>query len=150
MPVKSKPHIAAYHQTDLRSFCNSYEETVFYLFLTDAKLNSVWNFVFHLLFKLTGYAISMITSIFFLVVNFWYLNISFCQKQIDTIVFFIKYFEAFQSHRNQIIHKGIAFNSDCIIKKIASMIISGHHAKNYRKKQKYNVSIKALCNSLNS
>ena len=45
MPVKSKPHIAAYPQTNLCFFCNSYEETVSHLFLTCVKLNSVWDFI---------------------------------------------------------------------------------------------------------
>ena len=51
---------------------------------------------------------------------------------------------------NQIVREEIAFNSYCIIKKLASMIISRHRAEKYRKKQKYNVSINALCNSLKS
>ena len=34
MPVKLKPHIAAYHQTNMCSFCYSSEETVSRLFLT--------------------------------------------------------------------------------------------------------------------
>ena len=54
------------------------------------------------------------------------------------------------NHRNQIVHEGIAFNSDCIIKKIASTIVSRHRSEKYRKKQKYNVSITALFKSLNS
>ena len=60
LPVKSKPHIAAYHKTNLCSFCNSSEETVTvsHLFLTCVKLNSVWNLIIHLLFKLTGYTIT--------------------------------------------------------------------------------------------
>ena len=52
------------------------------------------------------------------------------------------------THRNQIIHKGIAFTSDCMIKKIANMNITLHSTEKYRKKQKYNVYIKASCNSL--
>ena len=45
--VKVKPHIAAYHQTNMYSFCYSSEETVSHLFLTCVKLNSVWNFIMH-------------------------------------------------------------------------------------------------------
>ena len=41
LPIKSKPHIAAYHQTNMCSFCYSSEETVSHLFLTYVKLNSV-------------------------------------------------------------------------------------------------------------
>ena len=36
MSVKSKPHIAAYHQTICIFFCNSYEETV----VTECSCNS--------------------------------------------------------------------------------------------------------------
>ena len=78
MPVKSQPHFAAYHQTNLCTFCNFFEETVSHLFLTCVELNSVWDFIIHLLFKLIGYTIF----------------ISHCQKQINTIVF-IKYYKAF-------------------------------------------------------
>ena len=31
LPVKSKPHIAAYHQTNMCSFCYSSEKTVSYI-----------------------------------------------------------------------------------------------------------------------
>ena len=58
MPVKSKLHIAAYHQTNLCFFCNSLKKTVSHLFLTCVRLNSVCDFITHLLFKLTGYYIN--------------------------------------------------------------------------------------------
>ena len=85
LPVKSKPHIAAYHQTNMFSFCYSSEETVYHLFLTCVKLNSVWDFIIHLIFKLTGYTISMMTSNFCLFFDFSLMNI--CRKQIDSFVF---------------------------------------------------------------
>ena len=78
-------------------------------------------------------------------------SMNICQKQIDAIVFLLSIAKhSIWTHGNQTVHEGIAFNSNCIIKKIASMIISRHRSEKYRKKQKYNVSIKALCKSLNS
>ena len=51
----------------------------------------------------------------------------------------------------QIAYEIIAFYLDYMIKKkVASMMISRHRAEKYRKKQKYNVSVKALCNSMKS
>ena len=91
----------------------------------------------------------MMTSNFCLFFDFSLINI--CRKQIDAIVFLLsitKY--SIWNHMNQIVHEGIAFNSDCIIKKIASMIFSRHRSEKYLKKQKYNVSITALFKSLNS
>ena len=147
LPVKLKPHIAAYHQTNMCSFCNFSEETVSHLFITCVKLNSVWDFIIHLIFKLTGYTIPKMTSDFFLFFDFSFLSISHCQKQIDAIVFLLSITKhSIWTHRNQIVHEGIAINSDCTIKKIASMIIFRHREEKYRKRQKYNVSIKALCN----
>ena len=74
-----------------------------------------------------------------------------CQKQIDAIVFLLSIKKhLIWPHRNKTVHEGMAFNSDCIIKKIASMIISRHLAEKYLKKQKYYVSIKAMCKSFNS
>ena len=93
LPVKAKPYIAAYYQTNMCSFCYSSEEKVSHLFSTCVKFNSVWDFIIHLIFKLTGYTISMMTSNFSLFFDFSLMNI--CQKQIDAIVFFIKYYEAF-------------------------------------------------------
>ena len=89
LPVKSKSRTAAYHKTNLCSFCNSFEKTVSHLFVTWVKLNSVWDFIVDLLFKLTRYTISMIyyTLNFFLFFNFSFLNISHCHKQLDAIVF---------------------------------------------------------------
>ena len=57
LPVKSKPQIAAFHQTNLCSFYNSSEEALSHLFLTFVKLNSVWDFIIYLILKLTGYTI---------------------------------------------------------------------------------------------
>ena len=89
------------------------------------------------------------TSNFCLFLDFSLMNI--CQKQIDAIVFLLSMTKhSIWTYRNQTVHEGIVFNSDCIIKKIASMIISRHRAEKYRKKQKYNVSKKALSKSLNS
>ena len=51
------------------------------------KLNSVWNFIIHLICKLTGYTISMMTSNFCLFFDFLFLNISHWEKQINAIVF---------------------------------------------------------------
>ena len=91
----------------------------------------------------------MMISNFCLFFDFSFMNI--CQKQIDAIVFLLSITKhSIWTHRNQIVHEGIAFNSDCIIKKIASMIISRHRAEKCRKKRKYNFSIKALCKSLKS
>ena len=87
----------------------------------------------------------MMTSNFFLFFHYSCLNILHFQKQIDAIVFFLDITKhLIWAHRTQIVHEGIAFNSDYMIKKIASMIISCHGAEKYRKKQKYNVSIKTL------
>ena len=91
LPVKSKPHIAAYLQTNMCSFCNSSEETVSHLFLACVKLNSVWDFIIHLIFELTGYTVSMMTSNFFLFFDFSFLNIV---KNKLMPLFFIKYYEA--------------------------------------------------------
>ena len=79
------------------------------------------------------------TSNFFLFFDFVFLNISYYQKQIDTIVFLLSITKhSIWTSRNQTVHEGIAFNSHCMIKKIASMIISRHSAKTYRKKKKKN------------
>ena len=130
-------------------FFYSSEETVSQLLLTCVELDSVWDFIVYLIFKLTGYTISMMTSNFCLFFDFSLMNI--CQKQIDAIVFLLSITKhSIWTHRNQIVHEGIAFNSDCITKKIASMIISRHRSEKYRKNQKYNVFIKALFKSLNS
>ena len=147
LPIKSKPHIAAYHQTNMCFFRDSSEEKVSHLFLTCFKLNSVRGFIIHLIFKLTGYTLSMMTSNFFLFFDFSFLNILHCQKQIDAIVFLLSITKhSIWTHRDQIVHEGIAFNSDCMIKKIASMIISRHCVEKYHKKQKYSFFIKALSN----
>ena len=93
----------------------------------------------------------MMTSNFCLFFDFSFLNISHCQKQINAIVFLSSITKhSVWTHRNQIVYEQITFNSDCITKKIASAIISRYRTKKYRKKQKYNVSTKALCNLLNS
>ena len=121
-------------QTNMSSFCISSKETVSRLFLTYVKLNSVWDFIIHLIFKLTGYTISMMISNFFFF-DFSFLNISYSQKQINAVVFLLSIKKhSIWTHRNQIVHKGIAINSNCIIKKIASMIISRPRAEKYRKK----------------
>ena len=86
--VKSKPHIAAYHQTNMCFFCYSSEGTVSHLFLTCVKLNSAWDFIIHLIFKLTGYTISMMSPNFCLFFDFSLMKI--CQKQIDAIVFLLR------------------------------------------------------------
>ena len=75
LPVKSKPHIAAYHQINMCSFCYSSEETVSHLFLTCVKLNSVWDFIIHLIFRLTGYTITIMTLNFCLFFYFSFLNV---------------------------------------------------------------------------
>ena len=131
MSVESKPHIAAYHQTNMCFFCNSSEETVVF---TSVKLNSVWDFIFRLIFKLIGYFISTMTSNFFFFFDFSFLNISHCQKQINAIVFLLSITKhSIWTHRNEIVHIRIALNLDCKIKKIVSMIISRHRTEKYRK-----------------
>ena len=134
LPVKSKSHIAAYHQTNMCPFCYSSEETVSHLFLTCVNLDSVWDFMIHLIFKLKDITISMMTSKFCLFFDFSLMII--CQKQIDAIVFLLSITKhSIWTHRNQTVHEEIAFNSDRIIKKIASIIISRRHrAEKYRKK----------------
>ena len=71
MPVNSKPHIIAYYQINLCFSCNSSKEAVSYLFFTCFKLNCDWNFIIHLPFKLTGYTTPMMTSNFFLFLDFF-------------------------------------------------------------------------------
>ena len=87
----------------------------------------------------------MMSLNFFLFFDFSFLDISHCQKQTDAIVLLLSITKhSIWAHRNQTVHEGIAFNSDCMIKKIASMIISRHRTEKCRKKQKYNFFIKAL------
>ena len=70
----------------------------------------------------------MMTSNFCLFFDFSLMNI--CQKEIDAIVFLLSITKhSIWTHRNQTVHEGIAFNSDCVIKKIASMIISRNRSE---------------------
>ena len=70
MPVKLKPHIAAYHQTNCVPFVILLKKTVSHLFLACVKLSDIGDFILHLLFNITGYIISIMTSNFFLIFDF--------------------------------------------------------------------------------
>jgi len=77
---KSRPYsyIAAYHGTNLCSFCNLCDETDSHLFHSCYQWNGVWNFVVYLLIKLTGYALSAIMLTFCLYFDFSFLFAAHC------------------------------------------------------------------------
>ena len=80
MPVKFKPYIATYHGTSLCSFCNQQDETESHLFFSCFKLQSVWNFLMFLMFKLTGYFLPSLSLNFCLFFDFNFLTAQHCHS----------------------------------------------------------------------
>ena len=75
----------------------------------------------------------MITLNFFLFLIFLSEYFTLSKNQIDAIVLLLSITKhSIWTHRNQLVQEGIAFDSDCMIKKIVNTIISRYRVEKYR------------------
>ena len=121
MPVKSKPYVATYHSTSLRSFCNQQDETESNLFFSCIELQRVSNFFMLLMFKLTGYSLPSL----FLNLCFFF-DVSFLTAQrchslliINGIVFLLRATKyCIWTHRNSIVTRKLILIQAASLKKL--------------------------------
>ena len=132
-------------------FFKCQDETEFHLFCSCIKVTKcvILLYVFNVQINWVFFALGAFEFIFVFDFRFLTAQHSHSQLIIIGIVFLLnatKY--RIWTHRNNIVHNKVNFDSDCTIEEFKNMLFSRRRIENYELNKKHSQILKLLCNAL--